>query len=115
MSSGVWQYFSKGDKEQVKCGICLIALSYKGGSTYSLKRHLERKHDVEIHTKKKKENSTEVATAAPKLTEFIKRKSKLESESPRARIITHKIAKTIYRDLQPLSVTEDEGFRELIF
>ena len=48
------------------------------------------------------------------LVGFLNKKAKWEPGSKKAESVTYKLAKTIFLDLQPLSVVEDTGFRELL-
>lgn len=42
---GVWKYFKTNvDKQAAKCRKCLTLISYKGGSTTNLLRHMKSKH-----------------------------------------------------------------------
>lgn len=42
--SEVWSYFEQIPNSRAKCNFCSQILSYKGGSTYNLNRHLKTKH-----------------------------------------------------------------------
>jgi len=42
--SSVWLHFTAKSKDRVKCDICRAELSYKGGSTANMLRHLSSKH-----------------------------------------------------------------------
>ena len=45
LKSPVWLFFSlNDDKTQVKCKICNLPFSYKGGGNNTLKRHVINKH-----------------------------------------------------------------------
>jgi hypothetical protein len=93
-------------------------MSYKDGST--LKRHIDRKHEDVAKSHKKKAEAATIARSStssdsqhsqPRLPSFLASKAKLDRNSPRAKRITHTIMKMIAIDLQPLSFTEDVGFR----
>lgn len=115
--SGVWQYYHKigGNEDQVQCSQCELKLVYKQGSTSSMKRHMQRRHDITVEPNakwSKKKTETQDQQAQPKLGAFLASKSHLNNDSPKARKLNLKIAKMIYLDFQPYSVVEDEGFRE---
>ena len=117
-SSKVWQYFSRKGNEQVKCGVCEELLSYKGSSTSSMKRHLERKHTITVDSssnkKLKLDDEKLEAIQQPKINTYIASLQKFDKNSPKAKKLEYKIAKTMFLDLQPLSIVEDTGFQELM-
>lgn len=117
MASNVWEFMLKNqpdNKESVQCSICKAIFSYKDGSTTSLRRHLTNQHKLEITSKRGSNQPSPSSHSQPKLKQFLKSKEKLKSESPRAQAITNKVVKMICKDLQPLAVIEDEGFKELV-
>ena len=113
-TSGVWQYFSRSeDKSSGKCGLCNTTISCKDSSTSAMKRHLERTHDISMHSAKQfKGNTSKSNSSQPTLEQFVKKK--LPASSPKAQRMTEKICKMIYLDLQPFSIVEDIGFKETI-
>lgn len=40
----VWKHYLVIDSEKAKCSYCSGSVSYKGGSTTNLSKHLKRKH-----------------------------------------------------------------------
>jgi hypothetical protein len=61
-SSLVWDYFEITDNNKSKCKLCDVKLSREGGgSTNSMRKHLEAKHKDEynIFMLKKKESAEE--------------------------------------------------------
>ena len=52
--SAVWNFFDKVDKTTTKCNLCAVLLSYKDGSTSSMKKHLSGRHKKTNLTEKKK-------------------------------------------------------------
>ena len=74
--SEVWKYFVReGTENKVKCSICDIEVDHKRGSTSAAKRHLNKKHNVEITTVKSDSVNVNVASAIdpkqPKLHQFV--------------------------------------------
>jgi hypothetical protein len=86
----------------------------KDGCTSSLTKHLKNVHNKHPPQARKKKCSVDDddGLVRPKTKRFIGKQAKLSTE--KTDIITYKLAKTIFLDLQPLSVVEDQGFRELI-
>lgn len=41
---GVWKYFTANSKQKAKCKLCSTVISFKGGSTTNLLRHMKSKH-----------------------------------------------------------------------
>lgn len=120
--SSVWEFMikNKDKKDCVDCSVCQASFVCKGSSTTSLRRHLINQHGISLSNKRESGSQSETVAgegsvgSQPKLKQFIKSKEKLQRDSPRAASITSKVAKMIYKDLQPLSIIEDEGFRELL-
>lgn len=42
--SSIWSYFKENGNNKATCTFCSLQLSYKGGSTYNLTRHVKTKH-----------------------------------------------------------------------
>lgn len=115
MTSPVWTVFSKAGKK-VKCRECQLELVHdsKNGSTSNMKKHLERRH-LELYKKLFKYNQSESESSnQPKVIDLLKSRQPLKADSPKARRLTHGLLKMICLDLQPLSFTEDIGFRYLM-
>lgn len=51
--SETWNNFTLIDNEKAKCNFCTSSISYKGGSTANLTRHLKRKHIIQYEARKK--------------------------------------------------------------
>lgn len=51
-SSDIWNHFSVINNEKAKCSYCSNPISYKGGSTTNLTKHLKRKHYVQYEARK---------------------------------------------------------------
>ena len=134
MSSFVWNFFTKSkDNNIATCNICESRLAYKDGSTSSLKRHCERKHEDSVKRFKDQQgksdksvknvgnlnkdiqhNTSTQGPSQPSLHFFYKSSSKLDNSSTTAKKITTKIVKMMTVDLQPLSIVTDEGFRDTL-
>lgn len=50
--SDVWNHYSVIDSEMAKCSYCSNPVSYKGGSTSNLSKHLKRKHIIQYESRK---------------------------------------------------------------
>ncbi|KAK4328281.1 hypothetical protein Pmani_001306 [Petrolisthes manimaculis] len=98
--STVWLYFDHIDQNpsKVKCQACGETVQHSGNTSNMLK-HLKKKHPVESAEieAKRKEDATASTSAY---------------ESPKAKSLTSKLLKMIAVDLQPLSIVDDQGFRE---
>lgn len=117
--SEVWDIFVKSKSSDgnvvAKCGKCEVILKVSDGSTTTLRRHLKTAHDMDLDIKTSSSSATKSKkvkedTAQPTPHSFIKSKGTLDKKSKKYERITYDIAKTIFLDLQPLSVVEDNGF-----
>jgi len=50
--SDVWNHYTVINSEKAKCSYCSNSVSYKGGSTTNLNKHLKRKHIIQYDSKK---------------------------------------------------------------
>lgn len=69
--SEVWTYFEQIPNSKAKCNFCSQILSYKGGSTYNLSRHLKSKHPSSscvLVDKQASGNSKNIPTPAEAVT-----------------------------------------------
>lgn len=126
--SQVWEYYSSTENNtRVKCGICHTTLSYIQGSTTSMINHLKRKHDTHIAATTSSSTTTatennngnnhaSTSSKQQKLDSFLQTKggTKFPSSSPRAMKLTNNLVKMIFKDYQPLSIVEDDGFKSLM-
>lgn len=118
--SVVWTYFGfpckrqengerTADKTKTVCKICRYSSPYTAASTTTMMYHLQRHHKeklLEATPKKllaKDQTTLQKAFAAPLL-----------AASKRAKDITQSIGFFIANDMQPFSVVEDAGFRQLV-
>lgn len=118
--SKVWECFEKemkNDKSFVRCRVCEEELTFnKDGSTGAMKKHIERRHPVKyaqlfppLTSPTNKSQDTQMT-----LTQSFNQRQPLAKDSPRYVSFTQNILKMICVDLQPLSFTEDAGFRSLM-
>lgn len=50
--SDVWNHYSVINSEKAKCSYCSSSVSYRGGSTSNLSKHLKRKHIIQYDSRK---------------------------------------------------------------
>ncbi|XP_060071429.1 E3 SUMO-protein ligase ZBED1-like [Ylistrum balloti] len=133
-SSPVWLYFEKLRKNETfaKCKLCpggkKVAARY--GNTSNLTRHIETSHKTEaVQLKKALEEKASlkrklkdeaVPSESPgtsskqtKMVPFLQDK-KWGSQDKRQRDCNKKLTEMICIDLQPVSIVNDQGFREFI-
>lgn len=133
--SKLWSFFTQAKDDKAKCDLCNSLYSVKGGSTTNLKKHLMKKHRLtydtifscsvldtavletpilSISASTESTNSViktnETNLQQTKLSTFIKRPVAVVREKK----INDFIFKMIVKDLQPFSVVEDAGFKDLI-
>lgn len=66
LKSQVWQFFSLlQDKQKTQCNFCNIELSYRGGGTSSMKKHLEFKHPMQLRKRSDDSLSTNPESNGP--------------------------------------------------
>ena len=134
--SGIWKYFSVCETEESKAifKLCKSVISRGGSSarnytTSAMNNHLSYKHPdefkdmnalkVKISTSKSNDSQVSesycgTATSQPTLAEFATRKRQWPIDSCEARRIHEAIALMIAADVQPYSVVEDAGFKNLL-
>lgn len=141
--SKLWTFFSQQSENKAKCDLCLSLYSVKGGSTANLKKHLISKHrpsyeslfqsaprndEPEPGPSTSRDNREVQQSTQPleeKIQESTKKKTtpvqtsltmftKKPMNIAREKKINDLILKLIVKDLQPFSVVEDSGFRDLI-
>lgn len=129
--SSVWKYYKKDDKKQkyAVCTICHKAISAEYGNTTNLKKHIQSKHKlafVELckltasQTSSKRPRKSDIAAAEapstskqPRLDPFLQDKKWFPSDK-RQQDCNQKLARMICLDLQPISIVEDQGFRDFV-
>ncbi|XP_051996488.1 E3 SUMO-protein ligase ZBED1-like [Xyrauchen texanus] len=94
--SHVWLYFSCTDSSDAMCDVCGKTVKYSGNTT-NLAKHLRLNHKSEYDDIMKQRSEEEV-----------------QDDSPRAAALTRSLGEMIVRDLQPMSVVEDEGFQAFV-
>ncbi|XP_072553038.1 zinc finger BED domain-containing protein 4 isoform X1 [Salminus brasiliensis] len=120
----------RGNNLYVQCNLCLPTknvLSTPKTSCSNLKKHLDRKHQAmydeflrKKDVKREAYASGTVQTYAPvrdtnrTATQSGAGSAKFDRTDPRQSLISETIAKMIIRDLQPVQIVENEGFRELL-
>lgn len=125
LKSGVWRYFyfHKTIKDKTVCvhNGCHSMLAYKTGNTSNMTKHLKIKHDIAIESSKyekemSKKRGIQVRQdeSQESVLDFWSKHKKLDSKSPRARDISEKIMMMVAKDMQPLSIVEDRGFKDLV-
>ncbi|KAK0137887.1 Zinc finger BED domain-containing protein 4 [Merluccius polli] len=125
--SAVWNYFSQSGQSGI-CNICKANISFKGGSTANLQRHLKTRHPG---VRREEEAPPEAPSEAPlagssqqpstsgdsrgrgqamgqsRMTQFMSR----PITPQRQKTLDEQLAKMVVWDLQPFSFVEDRGFK----
>ncbi len=127
MSSPVWNYFdvSRNNEKFAICRLCSKEISRGGAlsktfNTTNLIRHLRTSHREsygeyeKLATAKKATVTNNATLTQPSITDILKKHELYTPDSKKAKDITAKIMEFICIDHQPLSVTEDIGFKRLI-
>ncbi len=127
MSSPVWNYFdvSRNNEKFAICRLCSKEISRGGAlsktfNTTNLIRHLRTSHREsygeyeKLATAKKATVTNNATLTQPSITDILEKHELYTPDSKKAKDITAKIMEFICIDHQPLSVTEDIGFKRLI-
>lgn len=124
LRSKVWKYFqlSKVDTTNAYCNICNGTATYKLGSTGGLSKHLERKHKIFIHDESTTTSTTSSSSSSPGSKTLVQptlevvneKRAPYKLDDHKALKISIRIGMMICKDLQPISIVEDRGFKELI-
>lgn len=103
--SEVWNHFDKcQNKNFAKCRHCLR--EYKtSGNTSNLLEHLKRAHPLK---------SNDVPANVNTIDKFVKTQETYEPSSLKKRNIDRAVARMVAQDVQPYSIVEDVGFKNLI-
>ena len=110
-------------------------MMYSNGSTSNMVRHVKLKHPFEYETVNIKSKPTATATTSheemkevtstqeygdtqrskqPKLADFVEKTQLYKPDSSKKKLIDHDILNMIVKDMQPLSIVENIGFRQLL-
>ncbi|XP_070072653.1 zinc finger BED domain-containing protein 4-like [Drosophila takahashii] len=104
--SCVWQHFKKTeDKTKATCAHCGKTLK-TAGNTSNLLDHLKRIHP--------NYNVCEVDNQSPRLDSYMQRNVEYPSDSQQKKKLDKYVMLMIARDVQPFSMVDDDGFRDLI-
>lgn len=117
--SAVWQYFGYPvenkdgkrvtDKTHTICRKCFKKVTHATGNTTNMQAHLKRCHpDVNLSAVRKPTERAQQTTLPSAL------QVKLPVNSERAQRITRAIGIFLAKDMQPFSVVDDKGFRNLM-
>ncbi|XP_067831096.1 E3 SUMO-protein ligase ZBED1-like [Heptranchias perlo] len=122
--SKAWDFFKKLNERCVECSLCRKQLCYHN-STTSLREHLRRKHnlsELDLHQYQDGgSSSSESMGQEPELkknkpvtmSELVLHDTKPRSEK-RDEMVSDLILGMVFRDLQPMSLVSDEGFKLLL-
>ncbi|NWX24437.1 RSLE3 protein, partial [Aegotheles bennettii] len=117
--SKVWNYYRKLGDAYVECNVCKKQLSFHN-STTTMREHLVRKHSIRetLLSHIKDDHGAEPDSAAPENAAKRCRQTPPESGShhaeARSDVLLELVLEMIFRDLHPLSVVKDKGFRLLL-
>ncbi|XP_062919683.1 E3 SUMO-protein ligase ZBED1 isoform X2 [Mobula hypostoma] len=111
-----WDFFRRLNERCVECSLCRKQLCYHN-STASLREHLRRKHhlgDAEGRPfPDEGSSSSESMGQEPELKKMAVHGAEMAVEK-RDEAIDDLITGMVFRDLQPLSLVTDQGFRRLL-
>ena len=115
---------TKENCESTICTTCLDSVPYQTGSTTGMRCHLKRKHGIELASepqlnKRQVVDMDDSSENCKKLKQvFLKECLSNVKQYPRGSqqemAITDAIANMIIMDLQPMSIVEDVGFKQLL-
>lgn len=129
--SPIWKFFKICDDEtKAQCQLCNTVISRGGSSTKSftttpLNNHLSYKHPDEYKQIIKQKAAASASASSTSgiqqtggtqqtLSDVINKKKKWSIDSPEAQKVHRSIGKMIAVDIQPYSIVDDSGFKELI-
>ncbi|XP_048474095.1 E3 SUMO-protein ligase ZBED1-like [Rhincodon typus] len=122
--SQTWDFFKKLNERCVECSLCRKQLCYHNSAT-SLREHLRRKHNLsELDLRQSQDEGSsssesmgqelEVKKNKPvSISELVLHDAKACSEK-REEVISNLILGMVFRDLQPISFVNNEGFKRLL-
>ncbi|XP_037819087.1 E3 SUMO-protein ligase ZBED1-like, partial [Lucilia sericata] len=113
--SDVWSHFTEINSESAKCNICKRVISYKGGGSSNLRKHLYSQHPT-VSLKKVRNHHEDSDDETPSTSN---KQMKLDDYNIRIRMskameekIHNALLQMITIDLRPLSIVENIGFQE---
>ena len=109
-------------------------MTYSNGSTSNMVRHVKLKHPFEFESVNFKSKPAATATLSqmemkadssstldqpqpnkqPRLQEFVEKTQMYKPDSNKKKLIDYDILNMVVKDMQPLSIVEDVGFRQLM-
>uniref|UniRef100_A0A3B3C6A5 BED-type domain-containing protein n=1 Tax=Oryzias melastigma TaxID=30732 RepID=A0A3B3C6A5_ORYME len=104
--SDIWMHFDISSATHAKCKICKTNLSFRGGSTSNMRRHLGSKHPTVML----QQMVTSLAPTASSQQEIINTSS--EPPPKKRHKVDQALVKMIAKDFQPFSIVDDQGFRQ---
>ena len=103
-TSDVWKYFTV-QGNNTKCNLCHVVLSFKGGSTSSMRNHIKMRHkSASLQVVPTQKQST--------LLDFNKSRKKLTKQTYES--MNRSLAIFCALDLRPISLVEGRGFKQFI-
>ncbi|MGH0169612.1 UNVERIFIED_CONTAM: hypothetical protein FKN15_056646 [Acipenser sinensis] len=124
--SKVWQYYTQLSESHVECNVCKKQLSFHN-STTTMREHLVRKHSIRDsppqHQVKEEAQETQLSgeDSSSKRARIPDTATASTNTAPpppqdsgkRAGLLSQLILEMLYRDLHPVSVVEERGFKML--
>ena len=98
----VWQYFKKMGGNKAECIYCKQQISFSGGTT-NLASHVKRRHREPLAASGPTNESTDIDLINSEMAETAGVKS-----------LNKSLMKMIVKDLQPLSIVENVGFKDFV-
>ncbi|XP_060759497.1 E3 SUMO-protein ligase ZBED1-like [Neoarius graeffei] len=109
-SSKVWEQFKKSGEKSVQCNVCKAELAFHG-STTAMHEHLKRKHVIVDGSDEGPSSSAKKARSSS-LDGFVTKPTRCTPHQ--ANVLTESILNMLVTDMRPMSMVDDEGFREMI-
>ncbi|XP_026036213.1 zinc finger BED domain-containing protein 1-like [Astatotilapia calliptera] len=110
-NSKVWEHFDQTKEKKVQCKICKMELAFHG-STTAMHEHLKRKHVVASDVEVVQSSRTAKKIRSSSMDDFV---TKPTTCTPRqADVLTESILNMLVTDMRPLSMVDDQGFKEMI-
>ena len=122
--SEIWNFMEEGvGGDTAMCLVCKCQFKYSKGSTSNLLKHVRTKHQLQFEgnflepSTSREPVTVETAARAmtqPTLAFAVDRNKLYPRDSARKRELDQLVLRMVTRDLQPISVVENEGFRDLM-